>query len=128
MPLSSGRDCSITRTSSLSQVPMALPRSPSTVPRCATPSAPYREEMLQALADARYDDASAPSSSPASGEKAFCPAGDPEDHGDYGGYKDDEGTHHLNVLDFQREIRTCPKPGCHGGWLRRRWRPRAAMM
>ena len=26
------------------------------------------------------------------------------------GYKDDEGTEHLNVLDFQREIRTCPKP------------------
>ena len=24
--------------------------------------------------------------------------------------KDDEGTHHLNVLDFQRDIRTCPKP------------------
>ncbi len=30
--------------------------------------------------------------------------------GDYGGYKDDSGVHHLNVLDFQRQIRTCPKP------------------
>lgn len=30
--------------------------------------------------------------------------------GDYGGYQDDGGVHHLNVLDFQRQIRTCPKP------------------
>ncbi len=30
--------------------------------------------------------------------------------GDYGGYKDDSGVHHLNVLDFQRDIRSCPKP------------------
>ncbi len=30
--------------------------------------------------------------------------------GDYGGYQDDSGVHHLNVLDFQRQIRTCPKP------------------
>lgn len=29
--------------------------------------------------------------------------------GDYGGYKDESGVHHLNVLDFQRDIR-CPKP------------------
>ena len=27
-----------------------------------------------------------------------------------GGYKDESGVHHLNVLDFQRDIRTCPKP------------------
>ena len=44
------------------------------------------------------------------GEKAFCAGGDQKIRGDYGGYKDDEGTHHLNVLDFQRDIRTCPKP------------------
>lgn len=30
--------------------------------------------------------------------------------GDYGGYQDNSGVHHLNVLDFQRQIRTCPKP------------------
>ncbi len=29
---------------------------------------------------------------------------------DYGGYRDDSGVHHLNVLDFQRQLRTCPKP------------------
>ncbi len=43
-------------------------------------------------------------------EKAFCSGGDQKVRGDYGGYQDDAGTHHLNVLDFQRQIRTCPKP------------------
>ena len=43
------------------------------------------------------------------GEKAFCSGGDQRIRGD-AGYKDAEGTEHLNVLDFQREIRTCPKP------------------
>ena len=44
------------------------------------------------------------------GDKAFCSGGDQKVRGDYGGYKDDSGVHHLNVLDFQRQIRTCPKP------------------
>ncbi len=44
------------------------------------------------------------------GEKAFCAGGDQKVRGDYGGYQDDSGVHHLNVLDFQRQIRTCPKP------------------
>ena len=44
------------------------------------------------------------------GEKAFCSGGDQKIRGDYGGYKDESGVHHLNVLDFQRDIRTCPKP------------------
>lgn len=52
---------------------------------------------------------SASSSSPGK-EKAFCSGGDQKVRGDYGGYQDDAGTHHLNVLDFQRQIRTCPKP------------------
>ena len=43
------------------------------------------KEMITAFADARFD------------EKI-------------GGYKDDSGVHHLNVLDFQRDIRSCPKP------------------
>ena len=43
------------------------------------------------------------------GEKAFCSGGDQKIRGS-AGYKDGEGTEHLNVLDFQREIRTCPKP------------------
>jgi naphthoate synthase len=43
------------------------------------------------------------------GEKAFCSGGDQKIRGD-AGYVDDQGVHRLNVLDFQREIRTCPKP------------------
>jgi naphthoate synthase len=43
------------------------------------------------------------------GEKAFCSGGDQKVRG-ISGYKDGDGTEHLNVLDLQREIRTCPKP------------------
>jgi naphthoate synthase len=43
------------------------------------------------------------------GEKAFCSGGDQKIRGD-AGYKDGDGIHRLNVLDFQRDIRTCPKP------------------
>jgi naphthoate synthase len=44
------------------------------------------------------------------GEKAFCSGGDQRIRGS-AGYEDSETGHlRLNVLDFQREIRTCPKP------------------
>ncbi|OOE89692.1 MULTISPECIES: 1,4-dihydroxy-2-naphthoyl-CoA synthase [Salinivibrio] len=68
------------------------------------------KEMMQALADARYDSRVGVIILTGLGEKAFCSGGDQSVRGDYGGYQDDEGTHHLNVLDFQRQIRTCPKP------------------
>ena len=68
------------------------------------------KEMIQALADARYDDNIGVIVLTGEGEKAFCSGGDQKVRGDYGGYQDDAGTHHLNVLDFQRQIRTCPKP------------------
>ncbi|WP_340616452.1 1,4-dihydroxy-2-naphthoyl-CoA synthase [Xenorhabdus entomophaga] len=68
------------------------------------------KEMMQALADARYDDAIGTIILTGMGEKAFCAGGDQKIRGDYGGYQDDSGVHHLNVLDFQRQIRTCPKP------------------
>ena len=68
------------------------------------------KEMIQALADARYDDTIGVIILTGEGEKAFCSGGDQKVRGDYGGYQDDAGTHHLNVLDFQRQIRTCPKP------------------
>lgn len=68
------------------------------------------KEMMQALADARYDSRMGVIILTGLGEKAFCSGGDQSVRGDYGGYQDDEGTHHLNVLDFQRQIRTCPKP------------------
>lgn len=68
------------------------------------------KEMIQALADARYDDNVGVIILTGEGDKAFCAGGDQKVRGDYGGYQDDSGVHHLNVLDFQRQIRTCPKP------------------
>lgn len=67
-------------------------------------------EMMKALADARYDEQVGVIILTGLGEDAFCSGGDQKIRGDYGGYRDEEGTHHLNVLDFQRQIRTCPKP------------------
>lgn len=43
------------------------------------------------------------------GDKAFCSGGDQKIRGD-GGYRDDSGVEHLNVLELQRQIRTLPKP------------------
>lgn len=43
------------------------------------------------------------------GDKAFCSGGDQKVRGD-GGYRDENGMEHLNVLDLQRQIRTLPKP------------------
>ncbi|MFP3029524.1 MAG: 1,4-dihydroxy-2-naphthoyl-CoA synthase [Arsenophonus sp.] len=68
------------------------------------------KEMIQALFDARYDNAIGCIILTGHGEKAFCAGGDQKIRGDYGGYLDDNGVHHLNILDFQRQIRTCPKP------------------
>lgn len=67
------------------------------------------EEMIKALADARYDKEIGVIVLTGEGEKAFCSGGDQSIRGD-AGYNDGKGTHHLNVLDFQRDIRTCPKP------------------
>ncbi len=68
------------------------------------------QEMMQALQDARFDAAVGVIILTGEGPHAFCSGGDQKVRGDYGGYQDDQGTHHLNVLDFQRQIRTCPKP------------------
>jgi len=43
------------------------------------------------------------------GEKAFCAGGDQKIRG-HAGYQDDAGRESLNVLEFQRQIRRCPKP------------------
>ena len=43
------------------------------------------------------------------GDKAFCSGGDQSIRGE-GGYRDDSGVEHLNVLELQRQIRTLPKP------------------
>ncbi len=66
-------------------------------------------EMLEALADARMDDGVGVIILTGMGEKAFCSGGDQKVRGN-GGYVGDDGIPRLNVLDFQREIRTCPKP------------------
>lgn len=66
-------------------------------------------EMREALQLARADSDVGVVIITGEGEKAFCAGGDQKIRGD-AGYKDESGTEHLNVLDFQREIRTCPKP------------------
>ena len=66
-------------------------------------------EMQQALADARFDQDIGVVILTGYGDLAFCSGGDQRVRGD-SGYKDDTGMHHLNVLDFQRDIRSCPKP------------------
>jgi naphthoate synthase len=43
------------------------------------------------------------------GELAFCAGGDQKIRGE-GGYRDNQGVEHLNVLELQRQIRTLPKP------------------
>jgi naphthoate synthase len=43
------------------------------------------------------------------GQEAFCSGGDQKVRGD-GGYVGEDGVPRLNVLDLQRQIRTCPKP------------------
>ncbi len=67
------------------------------------------KEMINALADARYDETIGCIILTGEGDLAFCSGGDQRVRGD-SGYQDDSGVHHLNVLDFQRDIRTCPKP------------------
>jgi naphthoate synthase len=66
-------------------------------------------EMMKAFEDARMDPQVGVIVLTGEGEKAFCSGGDQRIRGD-AGYRDDQGVHHLNVLDFQRQIRTCPKP------------------
>ena len=68
------------------------------------------KEMLQALEDAREDSEIGVIILTGAGDEAFCSGGDQRVRGD-AGYQD-SGTGHLrlNVLDFQRQVRTCPKP------------------
>lgn len=66
-------------------------------------------EMQNALADARDDQQIGVIILTGAGDLAFCSGGDQRIRGD-DGYNDGTGVHRLNVLDFQRDIRTCPKP------------------
>jgi len=67
------------------------------------------QEMISALHMARYDDEVGVVILTGEGTQAFCSGGDQKIRGD-DGYSDLQGHTHLNVLDFQRDIRTCPKP------------------
>jgi naphthoate synthase len=67
------------------------------------------DELRAALGAAREDPTVGVIILTGEGEKAFCSGGDQRVRGD-AGYKDERGVHRLNVLDFQRDIRTCPKP------------------
>jgi naphthoate synthase len=66
-------------------------------------------EMSHALNDARDDEKIGVIILTGEGKDAFCSGGDQKIRGD-AGYKDAKGVHRLNVLDFQRQMRTCPKP------------------
>ena len=66
-------------------------------------------EMSRALNDARDDERIGVIILTGEGKEAFCSGGDQRIRGD-SGYKDENGVHRLNVLDFQRQMRTCPKP------------------
>jgi naphthoate synthase len=67
------------------------------------------EEMRRALQEARDDSSIGAIILTGEGEHAFCSGGDQKIRGD-AGYADNHGVERLNVLDFQREIRNCPKP------------------
>jgi len=67
------------------------------------------EEISKALTDARDDQAIGVIILTGEGKEAFCSGGDQKIRGE-AGYVDDKGIHRLNVLDLQRQIRTCPKP------------------
>ena len=67
------------------------------------------KEMRHALDDARDDPAIGVIILTGEGKEAFCAGGDQRIRGE-AGYVDDQGIHRLNVLDFQREMRHCPKP------------------
>ena len=67
------------------------------------------QEMSQALADAREDNAIGVIILTGQGKKAFCSGVDQKIRGN-AGYKDAVGVNRLNVLEFQRQVRACPKP------------------
>jgi naphthoate synthase len=67
------------------------------------------EEMSHALNDARNDPTVGVVILTGEGKEAFCSGGDQKIRGT-AGYADGQGVHRLNVLDFQRQMRSCPKP------------------
>lgn len=66
-------------------------------------------EMSEALNEARNDEKIGVIILTGEGKEAFCSGGDQKIRGD-AGYKDATGVNRLNVLDFQIQMRRCPKP------------------
>lgn len=67
------------------------------------------DEISIALKEARNDPSIGVVILTGEGKEAFCAGGDIKIRGE-AGYCDTQGVERLNVLDLQREIRTCPKP------------------
>lgn len=67
------------------------------------------EEMGRALERARRDPRIGVVILTGEGRDAFCSGGDQTVRGS-SGYADEEGVEGLNVLDLQKQIRSCPKP------------------
>ena len=67
------------------------------------------KEMSHALNEAREDASIGVIILTGQGKEAFCSGGDQRIRQE-AGYSDEEGVQRLNVLDFQRQIRSCPKP------------------
>ena len=79
-------------------------------PECRNAFRPLTvNEMREAFQLARNDNDVGVIVLTGEGDLAICAGGDQKIRGD-AGYSDGHGGEHLNVLDFQREIRTCPKP------------------
>ena len=68
------------------------------------------KEMIRALDDARDDVEVGVVILTGEGPDAFCSGGDQTVRGDAGYREKGTGMERLNVLDFQRQIRSCPKP------------------
>ena len=68
-------------------------------------------EMIHALEDARNDEEVGVIILTGKGRHAFCSGGDQSIRGK-AGYVDGKGTHRLNILDFQRNIRTETQQSC----------------
>ncbi len=67
------------------------------------------KEMSAAFRDAEEDPTIGVIVLTGQGHEAFCSGGDQKIRG-HAGYQDESGVDRLNVLEFQRQIRHCPKP------------------
>lgn len=68
------------------------------------------KELIRAFTHAHLDQEVGVIILTGAGTKAFCSGGDQRVRGEHGGYDDQQGVAHLNVLDLQMQIRRLPKP------------------